>query len=288
MAVVNAGSFFGASDSLAVARTTIKRRIEALEARVGAALIRRDGARLTATRAGEILVERGAELLEQADAIVAAARGAEREFTGTIRMVGPLGLPPWIAASSLSFYSQTFPKISFQLSHRPDPVTALSEGFDVALILDDEPPGGPWRAHVLLQTRDVLVASVGYLDRHGRPTSIAELLEHRLVAWQAHGDDATVWPLTEGGHFAVEPFVLSDDMQLVRTFAETGRAISLTVGVPATSLTGVKLEVVLPDLVSRPRTFRLLVPDAVADQPRMRTFVELHRQLAKHLEADAL
>ncbi len=92
--VVETGSFLAAAESLGVSRTTLRRRVEALEARAGVPLLKSTRQGILLTEAGEMLAQRGRIMMQETSALLASIREVGHEPSGMLRMVMPVGLPP--------------------------------------------------------------------------------------------------------------------------------------------------------------------------------------------------
>src|SRR5689334_8941734 len=144
LAVVETGSFLGAATNLGVPRGTLRRRIDALEARAGVALLERSARGVTATEAGAKLVERGQRLIEDGAALLAAVREIGREPTGPLRIHLPVGLPPSVLVGIAELHRVFMPKLAITLIMREDPLGELREDVDIAIHFGDGAPGGPY------------------------------------------------------------------------------------------------------------------------------------------------
>ena len=78
LAVLDAGSVSGAAAALGVPRSTLRRRLEELESRVGTPLWSRDQHGATPTAAGELLARQGRALLQAHEALLASVRARGR------------------------------------------------------------------------------------------------------------------------------------------------------------------------------------------------------------------
>src|SRR6201987_1869851 len=90
--VVEAGSFTAAARLLGMPKTTVSRRIAALEREVGVRLVQRTTRSLNMTDAGRLYYEQSSQALrtiEDANLRLAETRG---EPAGTIRLLGPVGV----------------------------------------------------------------------------------------------------------------------------------------------------------------------------------------------------
>ncbi len=84
VAVAEAGNITRAAERLHIAQPSLSAAIKLLENQLGVALLERTGRRVVVTEAGTLLLRRGRELLEHADAVVAEVRGSAA--TGRLRL----------------------------------------------------------------------------------------------------------------------------------------------------------------------------------------------------------
>ncbi len=130
--VVAHGGFAAAGRVLRQPKSTISRRIAALEARLGVRLIERSTRRFRVTEVGQAFHERCRMLVvdaQQADAVVAEALS---EPHGLVRCSCPLGL---VEAASPTFlaYMARYPKVRLQIVAVDRPVDLIAERIDVAV-----------------------------------------------------------------------------------------------------------------------------------------------------------
>ncbi len=180
LAVAESGSLSAAARALGLTQPTLSRQIDALEAAVGQRLFLR-------TRQGLILTEAGAALLPEARAMrltadslarrAAAAPGGE---VGTVRIAAshvvgaeilPLALAPLLAAH---------PGLAVELALSNDSADLLRREADLAIRML-RPAQGSLVARRLGEARIGLFAHRAYLDRAGRPATLADLRAHLLI-----------------------------------------------------------------------------------------------------------
>jgi DNA-binding transcriptional LysR family regulator len=90
VAVAQAGNVTRAAERLHLSQPALSAAVKQLEQQLGVALLERSGRGFALTGAGELLLTRGLQLLEQADAIEDELRGRDEEPAGLLR----LGLSP--------------------------------------------------------------------------------------------------------------------------------------------------------------------------------------------------
>jgi DNA-binding transcriptional LysR family regulator len=131
-AVVTHGGFAPAGRVLRQPKSTLSRRIAALEGRLGVRLIERTTRRFRVTEVGQAFYERCRILaldVEQADAVAAEAKS---EPHGVIRFSCPTGLVETLSTSLPQFLSK-FPKVRLQVIAVDRAVDLIQERIDVAL-----------------------------------------------------------------------------------------------------------------------------------------------------------
>lgn len=270
LAVAKHGTLRGAATATNTARTTLRRRLQALEAEVGLALLRDDGGgSLELTEAGRILRERGQHLALETDALLETLRGMGTEPVGTLSATLPLGAPPELVAAALPGFVSRYPELRHRVRVHPDPVSTLLEGSDIAFHLGRTVPEGPWVASVVLKISLRLQASASYLATHGTPTTLAELAEHSLLCPELSHFDGSQLPLHSGETLPIEPLVRSPDMLLLRHMTQISAGIGL---LPAAQPPGASeaLVQILPDKVGVQLPVWAVMPEGLADLPKVR------------------
>lgn len=287
LAVLDHGSFKAAADIVKQPRATLRRRVEALEARAGVSLLSRSHSGVVPTAAGELLARQGRVLLRESNALLDALRELGDEPTGELRVGVPLGLPTQGLAMLFEICQAELPRLRLQVRVCDDPIGALLEHVDLALHLGHELPAGRWRTHALLRTNTGLRASRSYLRRHGMPRSVGELEHHKLLAWHPPGEDPKRLPLRDGGTFVVAPTLTSAEPDVLRRLAHLGLGIALLPDAeePEFDTDDESLLPVLDGVVGCTRELMVVVPEALAETPRMRPILE---HLARHTAKPAM
>ncbi len=275
LSVAETGSFLAAASALGVARATLRRRVESLEARAGVPLFERSARGVALTEAGAVLADRGRVVLQEASALVASVRDIGREPVGVLRAAVPVGLPPQALAAIFTAIRAAYPRLSLQVRVAEDPTQGLLDDVDIVVQLGAVDPPGAWLSFEVMQVRERLIAGAEYLARRGTPRSIDELVGHELLAWAPPGEDGRVWPTLAGESFEVEPALVMADIHVLRQCVAAGLGIALApdslqpdLGVPAGAIVPV-----LESVVGRTRGLRVSVPAALAGLPKLRGIV---------------
>lgn len=286
LAVADAGSFVAAARTLGQPRTTLRRRLDTLEARLGVILVERAarGARLTT--AGAAAAEEGRVLIGRARRLRHAVQAAEGWPDRPLRLVWPHGLPSPLVVWVLTEMLRQIDGLRLDAAPADNPRAALTDDADLVVTLDGRIVDGPWTRFPLRPVRERLLGDERYLARRGRPETLAELREHPLLVWAPAGVDPTALPLRGGGVLPVEPRMASPDIHILREMAAAGAGLAYVPhGDPERPQpTQARLVPVLPERIGRKSSLDLLVPDGLLDMPRVAEVVAFCQRLVRTIQ----
>lgn len=186
VAVAEAGSISEAARRLRLSKSVVSERLADLERGLGATLVHRTTRGLSLTDDGAAFLERATKIgHDVADAVtdMAERRGT---LSGPLRLSAPVSLGRMHLGPALYPLLVKHPHIELTLELNDRRVDAAAEGYDAVV------RHGPledtrltvWRLAV---SQRVLVASPGYLARHGTPSSVADLQRHRAIHYTNRG-----------------------------------------------------------------------------------------------------
>jgi DNA-binding transcriptional LysR family regulator len=276
--VVQAGSFTAAARRLKMPKSSVSRKVSDLEERIGARLLHRTTRKLGLTDAGRIYFERTAPIvsdIEQADQVVGESQAAPR---GLLRVTAPLSfalLGPMVAS-----FLERYPEVRVELVCADRVVNLVEEGFDVAIragrLVDST-----LIARRLGAMKRVLVASAGYLKRHPRLKSPADLEKHPCIAFGS-APTPTLWTLHSGEKkvdVRVPARLSANDMDMMVDAARAGIGIAwLPEHLVSVELAKGRLKRLLSDWSSPETPVHAVYPSARHLSQKVSAFVELLRE----------
>jgi DNA-binding transcriptional LysR family regulator len=177
-AVARAGSLQTAARALGVDRTTVGRRLSALEARLGSPLFLR-------SREGLALTPSGQRALTHAQAMEAAARAfvttasPEDDVVGLVRLAVTEALAPFVVEQGLVALTERHPRLSLEVHGGNRRLDLASGEADLALRVDPL-RGAELRARCISRSSVALYAARGYLGTRSVKTP-AHLAGHRVL-----------------------------------------------------------------------------------------------------------
>jgi len=196
--VAELGSFSRAAGKLGLPKSTVSRRLAALEQRLGEKLLLRTTRRQSVTELGLQLLEHARQVVAEVDAVTALSERRQATPSGRLRVSMPSDFANLLLADSLAAFIALYPSIQLELDLSPRRVDLLGEGFDVVVRLGKLPEDSLLVARRLADFPAGLYAAPGYLADHGDPADPDDLARHDAVRLlQGNGEPAT-WTLVQG------------------------------------------------------------------------------------------
>jgi DNA-binding transcriptional LysR family regulator len=274
VAVSETGSFVRAAEGLGMSRSTLRRKVDALEARAGVALMESTPSGVVLTDAGRVLASQGRRMMEEMSAVLRSVRDMGDTPRGALRVTMPLGVPPHVLTRLLAGTRNAFPHLAYVIRASADPIRDELENVELALHFGDASPGPSWLSFPILSVRTRLLATASYLSRAGTPDSLEALATHELFSWQAPGETGLALPLPDGQRLVIEPRLVSADPHLLRWCAWDSLGLAHIPDAMVPDPPGVDpLVRVLPEVVGREVTLRVSVPKVLAEVPKIRLVV---------------
>ncbi len=115
LAVSSTGSVAGAAQQLSVNATTVQRRLDALETRLGARLFDRARSGYQATEAGALVIEQARRMADQADEIERSVLGRDRELSGPLRVTTAFVVMEHLLPPALAAFARDYPGIEVEV-----------------------------------------------------------------------------------------------------------------------------------------------------------------------------
>lgn len=197
--VMDEGSFSKAAERTGLPKSTLSRRITALEERLGERLLTRSTRRLSITEFGERILEHGRRLREETEAAAALAQHRQDMPRGVLRVSLPPDFTELDLTPVLLQYAASYPEVRLELDLSPRRVDLLAERFDLAVRAAARlPDDATLVARKLCDMPNGLYASPAYLQRYGVPAAPEELLGHVGLCLIGGNGEPLAWRLTRG------------------------------------------------------------------------------------------
>jgi DNA-binding transcriptional LysR family regulator len=181
LAVAKEGSTLRAGRAMRTSQTTVARRIAALEEATGVILFDKRQAGYVMTPAGEELLERAEQVEMSANSFFDAASAHARDKGGAVKLSMEEIFATGLIAPWLRELHELHPDIHIELDTSAG-IRDLGAGeADIALRSTSKPQASGTVGRRICDDDWTFYCSREYGDRHGVPTSIAELAQHPLI-----------------------------------------------------------------------------------------------------------
>lgn len=189
--VVDSGTFVAAAERLDLSTPTVSKHVMHLEKHLGVRLLNRNSRTLSLTEAGQVYYARCTTILQDLEDTELELGSLGSTARGTLRITAPT----WSAGRRLvEFFAQyrnRYPEITLDVAFEDRVVDLVEEGYDVGLRVTS---GGLPAGLIARAVRSItfpIAASRDYIERHGAPSSPADLVNHDCAG--IFGLDT--WPL---------------------------------------------------------------------------------------------
>ncbi len=195
-------SFSEAAAQLGVTRSAVSKSVSRLEADLGVILLNRSPRSVSLTEAGRTFFQHSLEVDESLDRAIASVSGADQRPSGNVSCSIPSSLGAALMPALMRKFRTAWPDVSLNLQFDDRYVDLIGNSIDVAIRVAQKLDDSNLLSRRIGTTREVLVASPGYLQKHGMPQSIQDLKTHRCLAvgnavrrrvtWRFDGTDGPI------------------------------------------------------------------------------------------------
>jgi DNA-binding transcriptional LysR family regulator len=196
--VVEDGSFSRAGERLGLPKSTVSRRVAALESQLGERLLLRTTRKLNLTDFGHAVLDHARQVADEVDAASALAQHRQAQPSGRLRVSMPGDFATVVLGRVLAEFVERYPAISLELDLSPRRVDLIGENFDVALRMGELGDDSSLAARRVATFSHGLYAAPAYLKKRGMPPEPEALMEHDSLQILTRSGDAVPWVLTRG------------------------------------------------------------------------------------------
>ncbi|SDJ12974.1 DNA-binding transcriptional regulator, LysR family [Billgrantia gudaonensis] len=228
--VVEQGSFIAAAKQLRLSKTTVSRKVQALERRLGSRLLHRTTLRLSLTEAGSVYFDYCNRIAHDIREAESAVQRLEDTPRGWLRITAPFTMCTEFTAALVRDFRELYPEVKIDLVLSNERLDLVAQQIDVALRVGPL-PDSTLVARPLARYRSFVYASEGYIARHGEPREPADLAHLPTLA--KHTDrrgQHHVWTLRNGAQrqeVEIDPIAIANDPFVLRGLLIDGSGLML-------------------------------------------------------------
>ncbi|MDB5414740.1 MAG: transcriptional regulator, LysR family [Rubritepida sp.] len=277
VAVADRQGFAPAARHLGLVPSAVTRQIAALEERLGVRLLQRTTRSVTLTDAGARYLDRARRILAEMQEAEEFAQSDRLSPVGRLVVTAPATFGRLHVAPLMAEFLKRYPEVRGELQLSDRWINLVEEGVDLAIRIGQLPDSG-LVARQLGQTRRVVVASPGYLDRAGTPQRPAEILGHDLI--RSAGYDAPAdWRFEKDGveeRIPIVPRLFTNSADAALCAAEMDGGLTMLLLYQAIeAVRAGRLRMVLEDYEPPPRPIQIVRPAARLLSAKLRAFIEM-------------
>lgn len=289
--VVDSGGFAAAGRALGQPKSTLSRRLAALEARLGVRLLQRSTRRVVVTEIGQVFYGHCKAMLVHADAAQEAVESTRSEPCGVVRLSCPVALLDARVSLMLAEFLVTYPQVEIQLDATNRRVDVIEERIDLAIRVRPPPlADSDLVLRVLADRGQCLVASPALLERLGAPSRPADLAgwpslalgrPQQSHAWHLIGPDGAEARVTH------QPRLVTGSMTTLRAAAVAGTGVvQLPTMMMREELDDGRLQRVLADWAPPREIVHAVFPSRRGMMPGVRALIDFLAERFAALDED--
>lgn len=271
-------SFRAAAEDLGVSPSAVSQTVRALEDRMGVALLTRTTRSVGLTEAGQRLLDDAAPAFQSLAAAYDSARTLGDRPAGLLRINLPRSTIPLVIEPIIASFCAHYPDVDVEIAGEDGLIDLAESGFDAGIRIGELLDADMVAVRLSDPFRYIAVASPTYIQRQGRPLSVADLKIHDCIRLRYQSGIIAPWSFNEKGReidIAVKGRIITNDMNTTIAMAEQGLGIAF-VSEPLVNsqLTSGALEILLEHTaISSPGLF-IHYPGRKQIMPKLRAFID--------------
>lgn len=278
--VAESASFSAVAREQGLSQPTVSKQVAFLEERLCTKLLSRSTRQLKLTDAGRAYYERCVNILDDLAETEANVRKEQSQPTGTLRVSVPVSFGRLHIVPRLWRFMERYPRLDVDLIMDDHYVDLVREGVDLSIRIGPLDDSSLVAQRICASPR-VTVASPTYLEKHGAPSSPADLKHHQCVVykllttgneWHFDGPNGPSKVRVNGRFSANNP-------DAIREAALAGMGISIPpLWLLGDAIERGDLEVILPGYCPTPLDVNALWPGRRFLPSRVSCFVDFLRE----------
>ncbi|MBT9456354.1 MAG: LysR family transcriptional regulator [Burkholderiaceae bacterium] len=280
--VADAGSFTRAAERMKLPKSTVSRRIAALETELGERLLQRSTRKLLITEFGDKVLQHARQVLCEVEQTQALAQHRQVLPSGRLRVSMPADFANTALQQMLADFVRAHPAISLELDLSARRVDLIGENFDLAIRMGDLPEDSLLTAKRLGVFKVGFYASPAFLAEHGAPTTPDDLNRLHALMLMSRTGEALPWRLqpleaSEPGALITNPVsrTLANSPDVLMRLTQNGCGVTtLADFIVEPMINGGQLARVLPGWMAEPAVAWAVFPGRRLMPAKTRVFLD--------------
>lgn len=229
LTIRDSGSLTAASRKLGLSPSAVTQRLQLLEKKLSMRLVDRSARKLLFTEEGQLLCQRGGDLVQQFDALFDDLHERSGELVGTLKINAPLGFGRRYLAPVIAAFQQQHPDVTIALTLSDRPLTETVDRFDIVVHIG-ELLASNLVGFAIAPNARFACASPSFIKRFGAPTTPDELAQVPCIVLSENNEDVSLWNFSKGKtsrSVRVSSKLSCNDGDVIRRWACEGRGVIL-------------------------------------------------------------
>jgi DNA-binding transcriptional LysR family regulator len=180
LAIARHGTLSAAARALKVTQSTMSRRLEALEARMGARLLNKTPSGYVLTAVGEAVLGNVERIENEALAVERTITGKDVRLEGSVRITAVETFAVIVLTPIFAAFRERYPGIAIELVVDTRALSLSKREADIALRMA-RPKQHDLVARKVAESASAIYANAAYLERRGRPDFAAGAPGHDII-----------------------------------------------------------------------------------------------------------
>ena len=279
--VARHASFRRAAIELAVSPSALSQTIRSLERRLGSRLLQRTTRRVGLTESGQRLLQDTAPALARIGQALRSVEENRDVATGQLRITAPRFAIEHLLLPHLPAFHAAYPQVEVELAMQAAMIDVVGDGFDAGIRLGESLADGMIAVPLGAALRWVVVASPGYLQRHGMPDTPEALIGHACLRHRSSSGRVMAWEFSrEGRDFTLDvsgPLLLNDSTLALQAARDGMGLLQVFEAIADADVQAGRLQRVLDAWQPPFAGFHLYYPSREQLAPKLRVFIDFMR-----------
>jgi len=229
LTIRDSGSLTAASRKLGLSPSAVTQRLQLLEKKLSMRLVDRSARKLLFTEEGQLLCQRGGDLVQQFDALFDDLHERSGELVGTLKINAPLGFGRRYLAPVIAAFQQQHPDVTIALTLSDRPLTETVDRFDIVVHIG-ELLASNLVGFAIAPNARFACAAPSFVKRFGAPATPDELAQVPCIVLSENNEDVSLWNFSKGKtsrSVRVSSKLSCNDGDVIRRWACEGRGVIL-------------------------------------------------------------
>lgn len=182
--IAKEGSIRGAARKLEMAAPSVSQSLKLLETKLGLPLFSRSTRQMSLTEAGKYLLENTTEAIATLDYALEGVHDLSNAPSGKVSMTVPRFVYQSVIRPVFPEFCRLYPDIELEISVSEASINIIKEDIDVGIRFGDRIEEGVVARRLTPPIQEALFASPSYLEKYGKPQSLNDLEQHKLIQYR--------------------------------------------------------------------------------------------------------